>query len=334
MRAWRYRAHGAPSEVLNLEELESPEPGPGQLLVEVHAAAINFADGLVVRGTYQASPPLPAVAGMELTGRVVAVGPGVRREIGTRICGLTPYQSGAFADLAVVDVDDAFEPPGTFSAAQAAGFASAYQTAWFAVHVRGRVAEGDSVIVHAAAGGVGTAAVQLAAAAGAHVVGVVGNSDKAEVARAAGCSEVVLRSSEDAVAQLKEATRGGAHVVIDPVGGDAHAISERVTRFDGRIVVLGFASGVVPQVRADLVMVKNISVVGLHWGLYRSRAPEVVAEQYASLRSLIESRRISPFVSSVVPMEQLPYGLDSVESGSSHGRVVLAVRPGAAHSRE
>ncbi|WP_148573480.1 zinc-binding dehydrogenase [Nocardioides caldifontis] len=326
MRAWQYVEHGPPSKVLRLADVEPPVPGPGQVLVEVDAAAVNFADGLVVRGTYQSSPPLPAIAGMEVTGRVVAVGDGVGLEPGVRVCGMTPRQSGAFAELAVLDAGDAWVSPEGYTAAQAAGFATAYQTAWFAVHVRGRVAPGEAVVVHAAAGGVGVAAVQLAAAAGARVVGVVGSPAKVEVAMAAGCSDVVLRADADAVNRIKGATRGGAHVVIDPVGGGSHTISERVTRFDGRIVVLGFASGVVPRVRADLVMVKNISVVGLHWGLYRTQAPDVVAEQYALLRTEVARRGIVPAVSSVMPMERLPDALEAVESGRSHGRVVVEVR--------
>lgn len=325
MKAWQYLEHGMPSDVLRLVDLDPPVPGPGQVLVEVDAAAVNFADGLVIRGSYQARPQLPAVAGMEVTGTVIAVGDRAPQMLGTRVCGMTPKQSGGFAGLAVLDAVDAFTPPESFTPAQAAGFATAYQTAWFAVHVRGRVRAGDWVVVHAAAGGVGTAATQLAAAAGAHVVGVVGQREKVGVAQAAGCSEVVLRTDPDVVERLKLATRGGAHVIIDPVGGAAHSISERVARFEGRIVVLGFASGVVPTVRADLVMVKNISVVGLHWGLYRTQAPWIVTEQYTLLRKEMEHRGLVPDVSAVVPMEQLPAALESVESGRSSGRVIVAV---------
>lgn len=325
MKAWQYLEHGTPSDVLRLVDLDPPVPGPGQVLVEVDAAAVNFADGLVIRGTYQASPQLPAVAGMEVTGTVVAADDRAAHMLGTRVCGMTPQQVGGFAELAVLDAADAFTPPESFTLAQSAGFATAYQTAWFAVHVRGHVQAGDSVVVHAAAGGVGTAAAQLAAAAGAHVVGVVGHPEKVAVARASGCSQVVLRTDPDVVQHLKHATGGGAHLVIDPVGGEAHTISERVARFEGRIVVLGFASGVVPTVRADLVMVKNISVVGLHWGLYRTEAPGVVIEQYALLCREVEAHGIVPDVSTVVPMEQLPATLESVESGRSSGRVIVAI---------
>jgi NADPH:quinone reductase len=323
VKAWQYVQHGAPAQVLRLVDVQDPMPGSGQVLVQVEAAAVNFADALVVRGTYQSSPPLPAIAGMEVTGTVVAAGAGARLGVGTRVCGLTPHQAGAFAQLAVLDVADAFVPPDSFTPEQAAGFTSAYQTAWFAVHVRGRVSRGEAVVVHAAAGAVGTAAVQLAAAAGAHVVGVVGSAEKAATALAAGCEHVVLRSADDVVAQLKDATRGGADVVIDPVGGNAHAISERIAAFDARIVVLGFASGVVPPVRADLVMVKNISVIGLHWGLYRSRAPEVVVEQNARLCAQVQAHGLVPEVSAVLSRDELPNALATVEQGRSTGRVVV-----------
>lgn len=329
MKAWQYLEHGTPSIVLNLIDLDPPEPGPDQVLVEVDAAAVNFADGLIVRGTYQAAPVFPAIAGMEMTGTVVAAGDGAAHLMGTRVCGMTPRQAGAFAQLAVLDLADAFTPPESFTPAQAAGFTTAYQTAWFAVHVRGQTEPGDTVVVHAAAGGVGTAAVQLAAAAGARVIGVVGRPEKVAVAEAAGCSEVLLRTDVNLIDRIKHATGGGADVVIDPVGGDAYTVSERVTRFGGRIVVIGFASGTVPTVRADLLMVKNISVVGLHWGLYRSRAPWMVAEQYALLRQEVEAHRIVPDVHAVVPLQRVPEALELVESGQSSGRVVIEVGPNA-----
>lgn len=325
MRAWVFAEHGAPGDVLQLREVARPTPGPGQVLVEVAAAAINFADGLVIRGGYQAAPFLPAVAGMELSGRVV----NGDAAPGALVAGVVSGVTGAFAEYAVMDADTCFVPPGSYSAIEAACFPVAYQTAWFALHVRGHVQAGDHVLVHAAAGGVGLAATQLAAAAGAHVVGVVGSEDKVPIARASGCEEVVLRGDPDLVAKLKEATGGGADLVVDPVGGDSHAVSERVVRFQGRILLVGFASGTIPRVRADLVMVKNVAVVGVHWGLYRKAAPDVLAAEYTRLVHAVDLANIAPHVSVVLPFENVLEGLSMVEEGRSTGRIAIAVKPEA-----
>jgi len=324
MCAWCFAEHGDPAQVLALRRTAVPVPGPGQLLVAVEAAAVNFADALIVRGDYQSSPPLPAVAGMELAGRVVATGDGVERALGARAAGLGAGMTGGFGEYAVMAAADAFEPPAAYSAPEAACFTVAYQTAWFAIHVRGRLAAGETVLVHAAAGGVGLAAVQLAAATGARVFGVVGSEAKAPAALAAGCEAVFLRDDPDLVGRLKEASGGGIDVVVDPVGGRSHTVSERVVRFDGRIVLLGFASGDLPEVRPDLAMVKNYSVVGLHWGLYREKAPGVVVREYARLLEVVTTAGIRPLVSDVLDFQEVPAALARVAGGGSVGRVAVA----------
>lgn len=330
MAAWTFASHGEPSTVLRLAEVPVSVPGPGQVLVDVDAAAVNFADTLIVRGEYQSAPPLPAVAGMEMAGTVVAAGPGVALQVGARVAGLGHRMSGAFADYALLEEGSAFVPPRRYTAVEAAAFTVAYQTAWFAVHVRGRVTAGESVLVHAAAGGVGIAAVQVASAAGARVIGVVGDERKADVAKAAGCDEVLLRGDLELVDRIKEAADGGVDVVIDPVGGSAYAVSERAVRFDGRIVLVGFASGELPSVRPDLVMVKNVAVIGLHWGLYRTQRPRVVAEQYERLVATVEGHAIRPIVSRACSMGDVPAALESVARGEAVGRVVIAVDPARA----
>ncbi|MDQ6523935.1 zinc-binding dehydrogenase [Nocardioides sp. LHD-245] len=326
MRAWTFDRRGEPDEVLALADVAVPRPGPGQLLVRVRAASVNFSDALIVRGTYQSTPPLPAIAGMEVSGELVGGDLDDLLPAGGTVAGLTAGLVGAFAPYAVLDRGSAFVPPAHYSPVEAACFPVAFQTAWFAVHVRGRVEAGDAVLVHAAAGGVGLAAVQLARALGARtVIGVVGDPVKREAALAAGCSAVLLRGSADLVGQVREAAGGAVDVVIDPVGGTAHALSERVVGFDGRIVLVGFASGQVPPVRADLAMVKNYAVVGLHWGLYRDRAPAVVREQYERLVAVVDAAAIHPVVSRLLPFDRAPAALAAVESGSSVGRVAVDV---------
>ncbi|RHW28379.1 NADPH:quinone oxidoreductase family protein [Nocardioides immobilis] len=323
MRAWMFERTGNPREVLALRDLPVPQPSPGQVLVRVRAASVNFSDALIVRGTYQLRPPLPAVAGMEVAGETLGDDPATGLSAGTRVAGLTTGLVGAFAEYAVLDRASVFAPPPSYSYPEAACFPVAFQTAWFAVHVRGRVRAGDVVLVHAAAGGVGLAAVQLAHAAGARVIGIVGDEAKREVAKAAGCAEVLLRGGDDLVGRVKETAGGSVHVVVDPVGGAAHAVSERVVGFDGRIVIVGFASGQVPAVRADLAMVKNYSVVGLHWGLYRDKAPDVVVEEYQRLVAVVGEAGIRPVVSSVVSFACVPEAVAAVESGQTAGRVAV-----------
>ncbi|MGR6520332.1 zinc-binding dehydrogenase (plasmid) [Rhodococcus erythropolis] len=325
MSAWAFASHGEPTDVLEVMDLPVPAPAAGQVLVAVDAAAVNFSDALIIRGDYQSSPMLPSVAGMELSGTVAHSAEGTPWAPGTRVAGLGHQLSGAFAEYAIMDSDSVFEPPMRFSSAEAASFPVAYQTAWFAVHVRGQLASGEAVVVHAAAGGVGLAAVQLAAAAGARVVGIVGSETKIAPAMQAGCSAVFVRERPDLIDSVRRATGGGADVVIDPVGGSLYAASERMVRFGGRIVLVGFASGKHPVVRPDLVLVKNFSVVGLHWGLYRRHRPDIVATQLDLLRQCVSAASISPLVSRVYDFEAAPDALNDVLSGGSVGRVVLAV---------
>ena len=218
MRAFVFAEHGDPDVVLNLQERPVPVPGPGQVLVATLAAAVNFADHLMIKGDYQLSPALPAVGGMELAGTVVATGPGVEMPVGTLVAGTTAGLVGAFAEYAVLDGADALIPPAGFSAVEAACFTVAHQTAWFALHVRAQLASEDRVLVQAAAGGVGLATVQLAKEAGAHVVGVVGSPAKAEHATRAGCDLVLVRGRDDVVGAVKQSGSLGSMSWSTPLG--------------------------------------------------------------------------------------------------------------------
>lgn len=326
MAAWVFAERGELQRVLGLRQVPVPVPGTRQVVVRVEAAAVNFADSLLVGGNYQTRPALPAVAGMEFAGRVTAVGPGARIALGTRVAGLGHQLCGAFAEYALMDEVDARLPPDDYSAIEAAVFTVAYQTAWFALHVRGGLRAGESVLVHAAAGGVGLAAIHLAVAAGARVIGIVGRPDKVETARDAGCHGVFVRGQPDLVERIKDATQGGVDVVVDPVGGDSHQVSERVVRFEARIVLVGFASGELPVMRPELLMVKNYSVVGLHWGLYRERRPDLLAREYLRLCETVAAAGVRPLVSEVVDFADVVRSLAKVASGQSVGRVVMRSR--------
>ena len=324
MRAWQVVRYGEPAQVLEIADLDAPTPGPGQVLVGVRAVAVNFPDVLLARGEYQVRPPLPFYPGIELCGEVVAVGDGVTRvSVGDRVVG---SRIGVLAELAVLDEREVFPAPAALDDAEAAALTIAYQTAWFGLHRRAALQPGETLLVHAAAGGVGTAAVQLGTAAGARVIGVVGSAAKIEVARAAGADVVVDRSTQDLVEVVKAETRGrGADVVFDPVGGDAFERSTRCIAFEGRIVVVGFAGGVIQDVRAGHALVKNYGVLGLHWALYAQRRPDLVDAAHAELTRLLDAGTIRPVVAEVVAFEDAPAAVQRLADGATTGRLVVRV---------
>ncbi len=325
MKAWQVSRHGEPRDVLELAELPRPEPGPGQLLVRVLAAPANFPDALLCRGTYQVRPPLPFCPGVEVCGEVAAVGPDVTGFApGDRVIGGTVLPHGAFAEYAVMDAAATVPAPAGLDDAEAAPFYITYQTGWFGLHRRARLAAGETLLVHAAAGGVGSAAVQLGKAAGARVIGVAGGPGKARVAAGLGADVVVDRSREDFVAVVKEVTSGrGADVIYDPVGGEAFRRSVRCVAFEGRIVVVGFASGDIPQAALNHALVKNYSILGLHWGLYQRLDPGAVRASQAELNRLAAAGRIRPLISERLPLAGVPDGVGRLADGSTTGRVVF-----------
>ncbi|MDJ1137866.1 NADPH:quinone oxidoreductase family protein [Streptomyces iconiensis] len=320
MKAWRVHSNGEPRDVMRLEEVAEPEPTPEQLLVRVLAANVNYPDAMLCRGEYQIRPPLPFTPGVELCGEVVN-GP----RAGERVLGQPVLPVGAFGELAVVPASTALPAPPSLDDAEAAALHIGYQTGWFGLHRRAALREGETLLVHAAAGGVGSAAVQLGKAAGATVVGVVGGPAKVAVARELGCDVVVDRRADDLVAVVKDATGGrGADVVYDPVGGDAYAKSVKCVAFEGRIVVVGFASGAVPTPGLNHALVKNYSILGLHWGLYARREPSAVSACHAELSRLVEAGAVRPLVSERVPLSAAADAVQRVFDGVTTGRVTVA----------
>ncbi|BAG17331.1 MULTISPECIES: NADPH:quinone oxidoreductase family protein [Streptomyces] len=320
MQAWRVHRNGEPGEVMRLEETDRPTPGDGQVLVEVRAANVNFPDALLCRGQYQVRPPLPFTPGVEVCGTT---------EDGRRVLATPALPHGGFADVVVADEAALLPAPDALDDAEAAALHIGYQTGWFGLHRRARLQPGETLLVHAAAGGVGSAAVQLGKAAGAKVIGVVGGPEKAAVARGLGCDLVIDRRAEDLVAAVKEATGGrGADVVYDPVGGDAYAKSTKCVAFEGRILVVGFASGVIPTPGLNHALVKNYSVVGLHWGLYNTKDPAAVRACHEELTELAAQGTVKPLVSERVAMAGAAEAVQRVADGTSTGRIV--VLPGGA----
>jgi NADPH:quinone reductase len=330
VRAWLAAELGEPRDVLALAEVADPEPGPGQVLVRVRAAAANFPDVLMCRGLYQVRPPLPFTPGIELCGEVVALGPGVRGAIpgklavGDRVLGGSSLPSGAYADLAVMNANSVFPAPEGLDDAEAAAFFITYQTGWFGLHRRAGLAAGETLLVHAAAGGVGSGAVQLGKAAGARVIGVVGGERKAEVARALGADVVVDRFSQDFVEVVKDVTGGrGADVIYDPVGGETYARSTKCVAFEGRILIIGFAGGQIQSAALNHVLIKNYSIVGLHWGLYQSKDPQTIRDCHAQLSKLVADGVIRPLIGERLALTEVAAGLQALADGDTVGRLVF-----------
>jgi NADPH2:quinone reductase len=325
VKAWRVHQTGQPREAMRLDEVPTPEPGPGQVLLRVLAANINFPDALLCRGEYQIKPPLPFTPGVEMCGEVAALGEGVVGvELGARVITPALLPGGAFAEYALVSADGVFPAPEALDDAQAAALHIGYQTGWFGLHRRAALRPGETLLVHAAAGGVGSAAVQLGKAAGATVIGVVGGADKAKAARDLGADVVVDRHTEDFVAVVKDTTAGrGANVVYDPVGGDAYTRSTKCIAFEGRIVVVGFTSGTIPAPGLNHALVKNYAILGLHWGLYNVQDPVAVRQAHEELSRLAAEGTVRPFVSERVPFEGAADAVQRVADGSTVGRLVV-----------
>ncbi len=336
MRAYQVTQLGEPRDVLELTEVPEPTPGPGQVRVRVRASAANFPDALLCRGLYQVRPELPFTPGVEVCGEVLELGSGVTGiALGERVVGAATLPHGGFAEQAILQGPTTFLAPSGLDDAQASGFLIGYQTGWFGLHRRAHLQRGETLLVHAAAGGVGSAAVQLGKAAGATVIGVVGGADKAAVARALGADIVVDRHTEDFVAVVKQATGGrGADVVYDPVGGATYDRSTKCIAFEGRILVVGFAGGTIQAPALSHALVKNYSVLGLHWGLYTAMDPGAVRHCHAELTRLVDDGTISPLVTERLALADLPEGVQRLADGTTTGRVAYVAEPATRHTAE
>jgi len=329
MKAVQITDLSGPDSALELVDLPEPEashmmtPGEG-IVVEVAAAGVSFPEVLQTRGEYQLKPPLPFVPGSEVAGTVRSASDGAGFSEGDRVAAFSVL--GAFAEVAVAPPHFTFALPDELDFAQGASLILNYHTAYFCLKMRGRIQEGESVLVHGAAGGVGTATLQVAKALGATTVAVVSTDEKEAVAREAGADEVV-RSGDDWKSEVSEL--GGVDIVIDPVGGDRFTDSLRSLREGGRLVVVGFTAGSIPEVKVNRLLLNNTEVVGAGWGAYVMSKPEVIRETGAALDQMISDGHVRPIVGARFPLEQTADALNLIDGRGATGKVVLEVAGGA-----
>jgi NADPH2:quinone reductase len=308
---------------LRLEELAEPRPGPGQVRIGVRACGVNFADSLITRGQYQKQPQLPFSPGFEVSGEVLELAAGVEGVArGDRVLAMTPC--GGYAEQVVADANRCLQIPAEMSWEHAAAFPVVFGTSHIALWRRARLQSGETLVVHGASGGVGLTAVAIGKQLGATVIATASSPEKLALAAAHGADHLLDSSCEDVRERIRELTAGrGADVVYDPVGGELFTASLRSMALEGRILVIGFAGGGVPQIPANHLLVKNVDVIGVNWPAYAELNPRVMTESLQTLVRWYVEGAIKPHVSASYPLEEALAALDQVVTRKSTGKVVI-----------
>ena len=333
MKAWVVRSSARPTRWSWRTSTRSA--APDKVRIKIESAAVNFPDALLVAGMYQVKPDLPFVVGLEVSGTVLNAPAGSHVKVGDRVIALLQtgggLTGGGFGELVDASPATVIPIPEAMSFEHASALMLTYQTGYFGLHRRAHLQPGEVLLVHAGAGGVGSAAIQLGKAAGARVVATAGSDAKVELCRELGADLAVNYKEGDFVQAVKDFTGGaGADVIYDPVGGDVYDRSTKCIAFEGRLVVVGFTSGRIPTAAVNHALVKNYSIVGLHWGLYNQRAPQLVAEATKELFRLYLEGKIKPHISDRRPLAEAPLALASVAEGRSTGKVVILPYAGGA----
>lgn len=303
-----------------LKQISKPEPEADQVLIKISACGLNFADLLLASGDYQDIPPLPFALGMEVSGTVAAIGTNVDADlVGCRVAGF--IGSGGLAEYAVIDAARIVELPDAVSFEQGAAFQIAYGTSHLALTHRARLQSGETLLVLGAAGGVGLTAVEVGKLQGAEVIAVARGTEKLEIAATAGADHLIDSDSEDIRDRVK--ALGGADVVYDPVGGEAFAAAFRACKPEARILTIGYASGKIPPIAANHMLVKNIDVIGFYWGGYLKFAPDVLTDSLKTLLSWLDSGKIKPHISHTLPLDQAAEGLELLRRRKATGKVII-----------
>jgi NADPH:quinone reductase len=326
MQGWRVERNGEPLEVMQLLELPTPAPGPGEVALSVRACGLSYPDLLLIQGKHQQKAELPMTPGVELCGTVQALGDGAGGfAVGDRVVGLAKLPAGGLAEVALGSAGDLQPLPDDIDDVSAAAMYTAFQTAWFALHHRAALRAGETLLVHAGAGGVGSAAIQLGAAAGARVIATAGSPEKTALCRDLGADEVIdYVADPDFAPVVNELTGGrGADVIFDPVGGEVFDRSRRCIAWEGRLLVIGFASETIPTVKVNHLLIKNYSVLGLYWGRYRDSDPGLIRRAHDEVVALIQAGIVRPLVMATYSLDDAAAALQSLGGRGTYGRLVV-----------
>lgn len=319
MRAMQVTAYDQP---LSMQELEMPIPEAEQVLVQIDTCGLNFGDLLIIKGTYQEKPPLPFTVGMELAGTITAVGADVSHlKVGQRIAAYTGFDG--LAEYAAIPAAVCVPIPDEMDAVDAAAFLIAYGTSHVGLSYKAHLQPGERLLVLGASGGIGLTAVELGKLMGAEVIACARGSDKLAICKAAGADHLINSETDD----IREVVKalGGADVVYDPVGGDQFKAAMRACNPEARLIPLGFASGEVPQIPANILLVKNLTVLGFYWGGYARIKPSVLTDSFAELTRWYVQGKLKPHVSHVLPLDQANEALDLLRTRKATGKVVVQV---------
>lgn len=321
MTAWRVHQYGEFEKALCLDRCPPPSPTGSEAIIRVAAIGLNFLDVLSIAGKYQEKSPLPFIPGVEAAGRVIETAPNSPFQVGDRVMTVG---NGACAEYMTVHPEKTFELPAEMPFDDAAAFQLIYQTAHVALVHRARLASGEFLLVHAGAGGVGTAAIQIGRALGARVIATAGSDEKLEVCLRCGAEAAINYRTENFAQRTLEITEGrGVDVIFDPVGGTVFEESTKCIAFEGRIVVIGFASGRIPSIAANRILLKNIDIIGLFWGNYRQFNPLIIEKTQKDLCHLYTSGKIKPVIYRIYPFAELQKALSALSGRKSYGKVII-----------
>ena len=330
MKAWHVADLGEPIDVMEMAEVDDPSPGPGQVVIDVAAVGVSFPELLTIRGGYQVKPPLPFTPGNEVAGVISELGDGVSNlNVGDRVAFMG---SGGLAEKAVASASSCFQLPDQISMAKGCCLILNYGTTVFALDNRAKLLEGETLLVTAAAGGVGSAAVQIGKAMGANVIGLAGGPDKVKTVYELGADVAFDYREVDVVEAVRAATDGrGVDVVYEAVGGDIFQQVRRTVAWDGRLLIIGFTSGTIPDAPMNHALLKNYSIVGVHWGAWLGRDPQNLRSNWDRIVELAETGLVDPLISAVRPFEDAARALSDIGDRKTVGKVVIEPHPGSSN---